>query len=284
MNSLERIIAFVEKVHRRLVSEYLFRIAQTAICTGLIFAACVYLLSRLFVFPYFGLWSLGAGVASLLIYLSCGLIKKPDYASSLYQFDSYFPENLLITALQSRNEESSLLHALREKTAGSAIRSYDLFKLRKKKLWRSKSLIGIGVALAFLLTLITFPSATQLQAKDMEVEKELVKEIKKEVAKSIKKTTPAALKKELEQLEKDLKATETTEEALRELIKKQKELKLREQKLTEKQQLATQSGDSKSGLTDEEQKELAALKEATKALAEQAGETQTALSKNRLIS
>ncbi|WP_017381287.1 hypothetical protein [Paenisporosarcina sp. TG-14] len=279
MNSRDQIIASVKNVHRRLISEHIFRVTQTALFVGLVVTAVIYLCSRLFVLPYYALWALCAGIISFGVVVVRGIFTKQSYNSSLIQFDQYFPDNLLLTALHAPEDDSGLLVTLRDKTVSSSIRAFDLFKLRKKDLWRIKSLIGIGVIFTFLLILNTFPSTTQLQAKDIEIEKELVEQIKKEVAKTIKKTASETLKKELQQLENDLKNTETTEEALRELIKKQKELQLREQKLMQKQQTFEQLGDAKSDLTAAEKKELASLKTATKDLAEQSGKTQTAISK-----
>lgn len=279
MNSRDQIIASVKNVHRRLISEHIFRVTQTALFVGLVVIAVIYLSSRLFVLPYYALWALGAGIISFGVVVIRGVFTKQSYNSSLIQFDQYFPDNLLLTALHAPEDDSGLLVTLRDKTVSSSIRAFDLFKLRKKDLWRMKSLIGIGVIFIFLLIVNTFPSTTQLQAKDIEIEKELVEQIKKEVAKTIKKTASETLKKELQQLENDLKDTETTEEALRELIKKQKELQLREQKLMQKQQTSEQLGDAKSDLTAAEKKELASLITATKDLAEQSGKTQTAISK-----
>ncbi|HSO57842.1 MAG TPA: hypothetical protein VLQ66_06355 [Paenisporosarcina sp.] len=279
MNNRERILQFVKKVHVRLISEHLFRVMQTALSFGLILGAIVFGISRLFVFPYFQLWALVVGAIGFVGLFVWGVMTRPSSASSLQKFDQYFPENILLTALHVHGDESGLLESLREKTAQTVNLSFNLFKLRQKHLWRVKSLIGIGAAIILLLVLIAFPSTTQLLAKDIEMEKEVVEKMKKEVAKTIKKTSPAKLKKELQQLEKDLAKTETTEEALRELVKKQKELQLREQKLVDKQQAANKSGNGKNGLTASEKEELAALKAATKDLADQAGKTQTALSK-----
>jgi regulator of replication initiation timing len=268
MNNREKILHFVNKVHSRLISEHLFRVIQTALSFGLILSAIVYVTSRLFVFPYFQLWALGAGTLGFMVLFIWGGIVKPSYTTSLHRFDQYFPDNILLTSLHAREDESGLLESLREKTAHTVNLSFDIFKRRKKHLWRVKSLTGIGMAIVVLLLLIAFPSTTQLLAKDIEMEKELVEQIKKEVAKTVKKNSPSTLKKELQQLQKDLDKTETTEEALRELIKKQKELQLREQKLVAKLQAAKNSGNAKGGLTVSEKKELAALKTATKDLAD----------------
>ena len=67
MNNRERILQFVNKVHSRLISEHLFRVMQTALSFGLILGAIVYVTSRLFVFPYFQLWALGAGALGFVI-------------------------------------------------------------------------------------------------------------------------------------------------------------------------------------------------------------------------
>ena len=55
MNSRDQIIASVKNVHRRLISEHIFRVTQTALFVGLVVTAVIYLCSRLFVLPYYAL-------------------------------------------------------------------------------------------------------------------------------------------------------------------------------------------------------------------------------------
>ena len=81
MNNRERILQFVKKVHVRLISEYLFRVLQTALSFGLILSAIVYGASRLFIFPYFQLWALLVGAVGFVGLFVRGVTTRPSYAS-----------------------------------------------------------------------------------------------------------------------------------------------------------------------------------------------------------
>ena len=110
-----------------------------------------------------------------------------------------------------------------------------LFKKREKNYFQPKWIIGFVLAFAAVLSLYVFPAATQLEAKDLEQEKQIVKEIKKEVSKLEKKELSKPVKKELKELKEKLKEVETAEEALREVVKKQKELALKRTKTRKKE-------------------------------------------------
>ncbi len=109
---------------------------------------------------------------------------------------------------------------------------------------------------ACLVLLIMFPSEAQLEAGAIEKEKEIIEEMKKEVQDLIKKEELPEVKKELEELAEKLLKAETSEEALKELVKKQKELRLKEQRLADKKEIAEKSGDPSDSLSDAEEKEL----------------------------
>jgi len=127
MNSRDQLLAFVKKVHRRLISEHLFRVTQTALSFSLFVTAIVFLASRLFVFPFYVQWAMGAGGICFALVFVWGVYRKPTYSSSMLKFDHYFPENLLITSLHSSDNESGLLLSLRDKTAKMTKASFDVF-------------------------------------------------------------------------------------------------------------------------------------------------------------
>ena len=169
MNSRDKILVAVNKTHRHLISEYLFRMVQTGILLSILTMVIFHVVSRLFVFPHYQLWAIASAVLIFLIYFVLIIWKRPKFKDSISLFDHYFPENLLVTSLNSFKQDSILLTALRNRTLKLVNPAFDLFKLRKKNLWRKKSLIGILIASIFLVILLTFPSETQLVAKDIEV-------------------------------------------------------------------------------------------------------------------
>ncbi|WP_391120628.1 hypothetical protein [Psychrobacillus sp. L3] len=82
----------------------------------------------------------------------------------------------------------------------------------------------------------------------------------------------------MKELKEKRKEVNTAEEELREVVKKQKELALKEQKLG-RTELSEQEGSTDSSLTAEEQKELASIEDVNNTLAKSASSIQTALSK-----
>ena len=72
---------------------------------------------------------------------------------------------------------------------------------------------------------------------------------------------------------------ETSEEALKELVKKQKEMRLKEQRLADKKEAAEKSGDPADSLTDAEEQELSRTWELSDKLAQNVGKAHSALNK-----
>lgn len=97
-----------------------------------------------------------------------------------------------------------------------------ILKREKKHLFRSKALSGIFVSTVVLAILYLFPSATQMEAIEVEQEKAVIEDVKKEVAKLEKKAQTKDVKEQLKELQNTLKEAETAEEALREVVKKNK--------------------------------------------------------------
>ncbi|MEL3959739.1 hypothetical protein MKZ01_00240 [Lysinibacillus endophyticus] len=274
---------FVRKAQRSLNVEQMIPRIQYGILLGLALSTAILLVSRLFIFPYYRNVSVIAGVGAIVAVVFYIWFKRVRRKEALHRLDEFYPHNELVTALSLKEENNPLVQSLLQKAQKETPQAYDQFKKRKKELWKPKVLIGILLIGIVIGILSVFPSATQTEALVVEKEQEVIKDIKKEVAELEKKAKSKEVKKELQELQNKLKDIELSEEALREVVKKQKELKLKEQKLKEKKELANKNGadgaDGSDGLTAEEQEQLKELMEMQSELASAANSTQSALSK-----
>src|SRR4029079_9303089 len=128
--------------------------------------------------------------------------------------------NLLLTAVSIEESDSLLASPVIEEANLKVSKAYEGFKRREKKFVNVKMLLASIVSSAFLILLITFPSEAQIEAEAIEEEKLIVDEMEKEIKELIEKEKILENKTALEDLLVDLKDAETSEEALKELVKK----------------------------------------------------------------
>ena len=271
---------FIRQAKRSLNLEQGLPKLQYGILLAFFVSTAILLVSRLFVFPYYGKIAIYAGIAVLLAVVIFIWWNRVHEKAALQRLDSFYPHNELVTALSLEDQSNPLVGSIMQKAINESPGAFEQFKKREKALWKPKALVGIILIAIMMGALSIFPSATQQQALVIEKEQDVIDDLEKEVAELEKKSESKETKKQLQELQNKLNELDTSEEALREVVKKQKELKLQEQKLKEKQDLAKQdSGEGAEGLTAEEQKQLEELMELQKELANTANSTQTALSK-----
>ena len=157
--------------------------------------------------------------------------------------------------------------------------AFEGFKKRNKHYVNVKMLAGITVASGCLAVLLIFPSEAQIEAGAVVKEKEVIEEVKKEVKELIKKEPLPEVKKELQDLAEKLINSGASEDVLKELVKKQKELRLKEQRLADKKEAAGKSDNPADALTDAEEQELKELGKLADQLAKNLGKAHSALNK-----
>lgn len=255
---------FIHKADRRLKLLYLVKMLQISLCFGLAAALLLLGISRLFIFPYYGFYAYLVSAGTIFAIWLWSIRKLPRKEQSIAELDAYTPHNQLLT-LSQLPAENELAADLAAKTEKEIHLSYQLFS-KDRNDWFSPKLLMVSLGLIILLILSSLlPAATQLEAKEQEQEDRLIEEIVEKVGKQKQLAKTPLVRKELESLEEKLAESDTPEQALRELVKKQKELELQKQKkLQEDSELAN--------------KEAQDLAESSSQLAEQAGNTQTALS------
>lgn len=260
----QKITLFIDKANRRLKLQYLIRIVQIALCFGLASALLIMVISRLSVFPYYEFYAYTAGAFTMLTVILATITKIPRRQQAVSELDLFTPHNQLLT-LSQMPVDNRLAEDLAKRTEKDIHLSYQLFKKEKNEWFSTKWLLA-AVSLLILVAISgLFPASAQLEAKDQEREQELVEEMIEKVEKQKELADSPEIKKELDSLEEKLGESETPEQALRELVKKQKELALKQR---EKEQEDTEQA-------TEEAEELG---DASQELAQQAGNTQTALS------
>ncbi|MFF5995419.1 hypothetical protein AAGS61_11835 [Lysinibacillus sp. KU-BSD001] len=270
MEEKKRLWQAVFAARRSLLLEKLILGAQKGLLYAVLSATIVYIISRLFVLPYYSRVAIGAAVLAFLWQLMRVMTNRLTKKDALILFDAYFTHNELLTALTAK-EENGLVQTLMKQASVQKEQALQAFKKRPKKLLQPKVLATTCGLFVLLLGLIALPATTQQEAKVVEADRAITKKIDQEMEEQLKKELSEKTKKELEELKKTLEEAETSEQALKELVKKQKELMKQEQQLAEQQQ--------KNELSAGELQQLNELASLNKELASAAGEAQSSLSK-----
>lgn len=278
MDLRKRVMQVILRAKKSLNMERFIPNVQRGLLFALLSSMVILLVSRLFVFPYYMHVAIILGMFTFIIVLFIGWWKRVHVTEAMQALDGYFPHNELITALTMKDKGNPLVQCLLKKVDREKEVAFEQFLHRPKKIWLPKVMLGVALAAIVVTVLFIFPAATQHAAKVVEQEKAIIHDMKKEVKGLEKKAKTKEMKKELADLQKKLEDAKTSETALREIVKKQKELKLQEQKLKEKQLVEESKGEGNS-LTAKEQEQLNELANMNTSLANQSVSTQSALSK-----
>ncbi|TQE89213.1 hypothetical protein NST62_14085 [Ureibacillus sp. FSL K6-8385] len=276
MDRQKYLMKYINRAKRSLNAEKMLPLLQYGVFLSLVFTLAILFVSRFFVFAYYDEIALAVACATIVATAVYMWWKRVRTKEALRRLDDFYPFNELVTALSFKENEHPLADSIMDKAVKESEKAFERFKRRTKQYWRPKALFGILIVSIITAALWIFPSETQQEAQVVEKEQEVIRDIKKEVAKLERKAESEDVKKELKELLGRLKEAETPEQALREVVKKQKELKLQEQKLQEKRLAENADG---SGLTEGELQKLKDLAEVQSSLAQHALSTQKAISK-----
>lgn len=276
MNERKTLNGYIRKAKWSLMYEKIVPIFQYCIFAMLVICTLVFIVSRLFVFPYYRNVAIILAVVVLVLTIVYIGLQRVRQKEAMMKLDAYYPNNELVTSL-SLDDNNPLVKSLLQKAVVSSPISYEKFKERKKDLWRTPILISILLTSIFLGLLISFPSQTQKEAVSIEKEKEIINDVKKEITTLEKKLKNKENKRQLQQLKNKLKEVDSAEKALREVVKKQKELKLLEQKL--QQQNLQKKGANGEGLSKEQKRQLQELAKMQNDLNKNVQNTKSQLSK-----
>ena len=267
MDGQRRLWKAVASARRALTYEQLYIAIQKGLLYAVLSITLVYTISRFFVLPYYSEIAFITGGIGFVTPLVLALVKRPKQRDALLCLDQFYPHNELVTVLTTK-EQHPLLATLRTQAESQIDQVLGAFRKRPKQVLQKKVLAyALGTGVLFLLLLV-FPAATQQEAKNIEADRAITKAIKKETKQQLEKPVPEQAKKQLAELQKALEEAKTSEAALKELVKTQKELaKLSQDLLAETpEQQTTAKG------------ELTALQEVNKTLAESASNAQSQMS------
>lgn len=267
MDGQRRLWKAVASARRALTYEQLYIAIQKGLLYAVLSITLVYTISRFFVLPYYSGIAIITGGIAFVTPLLLALMTRPKQRDALLCLDQFYPHNELVTVLTTK-EQHPLLATLRTQAESQIDQVLGAFRKRPKQLLQKKVLAyALGTGVLFLLLLV-FPAATQQEAKNIEADRAITKAIKKETKQQLEKPVPEQAKKQLAELQKALEEAKTSEAALKELVKTQKELA----KLS--QDLLAQSLDQQSTAKGE----LTALQAVNKTLAESASNAQSQMS------
>lgn len=270
MDDKKRLWKAVSSARRSLLFEKFIVGAQKGLLYAVLSATIIYIISRLFVLPYYSRVAIGVAILAFLWQMMRVITNRLSKKEALLKLDSYFSHNELLTALTAK-EDNTLVQSLIKKAFAQKDQALLAFKKRPKKMYQPKILASTFSLLMLLLLLVALPAATQQEAKVVEADRDITKEIEKAVDEQLKKELSEQSKRELAELKKALQEAETSEQALKELVKKQKELMKQEQQLAEQQQT--------SELAQGDLQQLNELATLNKELVATAGEAQSELSR-----
>ncbi|PJO44404.1 hypothetical protein CWD94_06965, partial [Lysinibacillus xylanilyticus] len=279
MERRKQLRKYIQRAKTSLTVERNIPIAQYGLFLALLSSAALFLVSRLFVWPYYRQTALATFIVVILATVLFMWWKRVKEKEALHTLDDYFSHNELVTALSFEDDKDPLVQSLLTKALENVEKAFADFKARNKNLLRPKALIGLFGTAVVLAILYMFPAASQIEAVEVEKEKAVIEDVKKEIAKLEKKAETKEVKEQLKELQDTLKKTETAEEALREVVKKQKELALKEQQLKDKQTASNEGASDDKGLSKEEVEQLKELAQMQQGLTQNANTTQTAMSK-----
>lgn len=269
MDGQRRLWQAVSSARRSLHLEKFLIALQKGLLYAVLSITVVYFVTRFFVLPYYALIGWVVAVAGLFIPLVMAFWKRTQKREALLALDQYYPHNELVTVLTAK-ERTPLVDILQQKAEVQVGQVLESFKKRPKHVFQPKIMAkALGILVLFLL-LNMFPAATQQEAKSIEEDRAITKDLKDKVTEQIEKPIPEETKKELAELQQAIAEAKTSDEALKELVKKQKELTNLEQQLVE---------EAKGNMTPEMQQALESLGQVNKELAQAASEAQSEMSK-----
>ncbi|MET3575796.1 hypothetical protein ACFFIY_02710 [Bhargavaea ullalensis] len=222
---LERMIG---KVRRRLGVLWAARQGLRGVAWGIWAAAALLLATRFFVLPGYLFYAAGTFTAVLAAVLIAGRQSVPGRKQALFALDRHVPDNLILAAGSLNGHSGPLEARLLEEAAGRADAALAGFRKEKRHWVERKTLFWAAAGLGVLLVSGLFPSSAQQEAKETELERSIVTSLQKQVHRLRERTAEDEVGKQLADLAAVLGKTERPEEAIRETVKLQRELSLRD--------------------------------------------------------
>lgn len=191
------------------------------------FALLILFTARMMVFPFYHLFIL-LGCSLLLTFYGFRIWRKmPGWREAALLFNSYVPDDRVLTALSFINRDGILEKLQLNEAVTYMKREQHMVLTRKKSFLMPKWLllaVLFGSASALLLSL---PNHHLEMAAKKESEIKVMKKVKKELAEKMAQEKNSEKKKALEQAQKIITKNPDPQKALERLTKQKKELELK---------------------------------------------------------
>ena len=142
MDRLSLVQKYVNAALLRLRIEKIVYTMQSGMFFAIVGAVIIFVLSRLFVIPYYERFAIILAVLVLMGTAIYSVYNRVGKHEATRQLDRYIPHNLLLTAVSIRESDSLLASPIIEEANQKVSKAYEHFKRREKKFVNLKMLIA----------------------------------------------------------------------------------------------------------------------------------------------
>ena len=220
---------------------------QRWVCGVLMVMVVLLIVSRVVVWAYYQPVMIAVALVLLCIAVVWQVVRRVRMQQALSILDMYYPHNELITSM-SVQQPTALVATLQQRAIQQKDEAYAAFTKRPKRYVHKSALVGSAICIIFMTYSMLVPASTQQQARAIEQEQAIVKDME-EVIEALLPETTSEEQQALEALQATLQEQQLAEQALAELVKKQKELQQAGASEAVVQQLQQTASDAQSALS-----------------------------------
>ncbi|OCS87517.1 hypothetical protein [Caryophanon tenue] len=239
--------AIIKKAAVHLTIERSVYDLQRWVCGVLIVMVVLLIVSRVVVWAYYQPIMIAIALVLLCIAVVWQVVRRVRMQQALHLLDTYYPHNELVTSM-SVQQPTALVATLQQRAVQQKDEAYAVFTKHPKRYVHKPALVGSAICMTFMTYSMLVPASTQQQARAIEQEQAIVKEME-EVVEVLLPETTSEEQQALEALQATLQEQQLAEQALAELVKKQKELQQAGASEAVVQQLQQTASDAQSALS-----------------------------------
>ncbi|MFK9092398.1 hypothetical protein [Bacillus salipaludis] len=198
------------------------------------FSVIILSLARIFVIPFYHEIIWYGGFLILLVFVFRTWRNNPSFRETANLFNTYIPEDRVITAFSFLNEEGMLQKLQLSEALIYMKKEQQRVLARKKRYFFPKWLFISALLVCLSAFLNYFPNQSLQLAEKKEIEMKVLNRVEKTLEEKAKKENNAETKKALEQAKEIIEKNPEPNEALLALAKQNKKLELKALKQQEK--------------------------------------------------
>ncbi|WP_042356266.1 hypothetical protein [Bacillus rubiinfantis] len=249
MEDQKQFFLLLKPLRRQLLMNKMITEAHFGLLAAAVLSVAMLAAARLFVIPFyhemiFYSWFLLFPIFSFRIWR-----QRPMWKDAATIFNSYIPEDRVLTTLSFIQEKGIIPQLQRAETVRMMKAELERVISRKRQYFLPKWLFAVAVTFGIAALLNFFPNQTQQLANQEETKLAILKKVEKELEKKAMREKSPETKQALLTAQEMLAKKPDVNDALKKLVKQQKELELklykaqqRLQKLTDWQKSLEQAG------------------------------------------